>query len=68
MSQPTYYVTYSDDEHSGNADEFTSLFEATCAFYDLVPQLETNEVGELGEWLEDYEMESFLFSCPEDRQ
>ena len=63
-----FYVTYSDDEHEGNAEEHTSLFEATCSFYELIPLLEENEVGELGEWLDGDEMEGFLFSMPEDRR
>ena len=62
-----YYVTYSDDEHDGEVENHESLFEATCSFYELLPLLEDNEVGEIGEWLDDAEMEGFLFSCPEDR-
>ncbi len=66
-NQHTYYVTCSDDEHDGALDTFTSLFDATCAYYELQPLLEGNEVGELGELLPDDEMEGFLFSMPEDR-
>ena len=62
-----YYVTCSDDMHDGPSDTFTSLFEATCAYYELLPLLEANEVGELGSWLDEDEMEGFLFSMPEDR-
>lgn len=69
MTTPNmFYVTYSDDVHEGPIyDETTSLFDATCSFYELIPQLQSNEVGELGEFLEDEEMEGFLFSMPEDR-
>jgi hypothetical protein len=62
-----FYVTYSDDEHDGEMENHESLFEATCSFYELVAILEDNEIGELGEWLDDDEMESFKFSLPEDR-
>ena len=61
-----YYVTYYDDEHEGIPDEFSSLFEATCAFYEFIPELENNEWGELGEFLGD-EMVGLVYSPPDDR-
>lgn len=66
-----FYVTYSDDEHDGVMEKHESIFEATCSFYELLPILEDNEVGEIGELLyygtEEEEMEGFKFSLPEDR-
>ena len=43
-----FYTTYSDDEHEGPMDWFQSLFEATCSYYEMLPELEDNEAGELG--------------------
>ena len=64
-----YYVTYYDDVHDGIADEYSSLFEATCALYELIPQLDSDEWGELGEFLGDdnEQMDGFLYSNPKDR-
>ena len=66
-----FYTTYSDEEHDGVMDKHTSLFEATCSFYEMLPDLEDNEMGELGVLLhygtDEEEMEGFLFSSPEDR-
>ena len=62
-----FYTTYSDDQHDGVMEEHTTLFEATCSYYELLPLLEDGEVGELGELLyygtEEEEMDGFKFSC-----
>jgi hypothetical protein len=63
-----FYVTYSDDVHDGPSEQHESLFEATCSYYELIPLLEEDEIGELGEWKNGDEMEGFLFSMPEDRR
>tara|TARA_R110001592_G_scaffold80079_2_gene238868 strand:- start:1245 stop:1436 length:192 start_codon:yes stop_codon:yes gene_type:complete len=62
-----FYTTYSDDEHDGVMETHTSLFEATCSYYYMLPDLEEKEVGELGELLnygtDEEEMEGLVFSA-----
>ena len=62
-----FYTTYSDNEHDGVMETHTSLFEATCSYYELLPLLEDNEIGEIGELLyygtDEEEMEGLVFSA-----
>tara|TARA_R110002012_G_scaffold307977_1_gene513864 strand:- start:4 stop:186 length:183 start_codon:yes stop_codon:yes gene_type:complete len=57
-----YYVTIKDEQDEGDVENFTSLFEATCYYYELLGEgIEPNELLELGEWGDEEEMLGLLF-------
>lgn len=66
MTNKVFYIACSDDEHDQLYETTTSLFEATCIFYKLLPDLTGSEVAEIGELLnhgtDNEEMEGFKFS------
>ena len=56
-----FYTGYEDGMHFHIHSEHTSIFEATCDFYQLSAQLEEHEIAEMGEV--DYDLlEGILFT------
>ena len=43
MTNPTFAVHYSSDEHDQLLAENLSLFEATCEYYEMIDDLEEDE-------------------------